>query len=170
MCGICGVFHADRTQRANRDLLMAMNQQIVHRGPDDEGFFVEENVGLAMRRLSIIDIQTGHQPISNEDGSVWIVFNGEIYNHKDLRKDLESRGHRYRTRAIPKRLFICMKNMETTASDTCVACLPSRSGISPEGAFSLRVIGWESSHSTIATKATLCCSARKSNRFSPIRE
>ncbi len=99
MCGICGVFYSDRSRRVNHDLLQAMNQQIVHRGPDDDGFFVEENVGLAMRRLSIIDIQTGHQPLSNEDASVWIVFNGEIYNHADLRKDLEFRGHRYRTRS-----------------------------------------------------------------------
>jgi asparagine synthase (glutamine-hydrolysing) len=83
----------------DRDMLKAMNQQIVHRGPDDDGFFIEQNVGLAIRRLSIIDIQTGHQPISNEDGSVWIVFNGEIYNHQDLRKDLQSRGHRYRTQS-----------------------------------------------------------------------
>ncbi|HWW13947.1 MAG TPA: asparagine synthase (glutamine-hydrolyzing) [Candidatus Dormibacteraeota bacterium] len=99
MCGICGVFHSDRNQRVNRDTLAAMNRQIVHRGPDDDGFLVEENVGLAMRRLSIIDIQTGHQPVSNEDGNIWVVFNGEIYNHQDLRKDLESRGHRYRTRS-----------------------------------------------------------------------
>ena len=99
MCGICGVFYSDRTRRVNRDALVAMNQQIVHRGPDDDGFFIEENVGLAMRRLSIIDIQTGHQPLSNEDGSVWIVFNGEIYNHQDLREDLQSRGHRYRTKS-----------------------------------------------------------------------
>jgi asparagine synthase (glutamine-hydrolysing) len=74
-----------------------MNRQIVHRGPDDDGFLVEDNVGLAMRRLSIIDVQAGHQPLSNESGSIWIVFNGEIYNHQDLRKDLETRGHRYRT-------------------------------------------------------------------------
>ena len=99
MCGICGVFYSDRAQRVNRDMLVSMNQQIVHRGPDDDGFFVEENVGLAMRRLSIIDIQSGHQPLSNEDRSVWIVFNGEIYNHQDLRKDLQSLGHRYRTRS-----------------------------------------------------------------------
>ena len=99
MCGICGVFHSDRDRRVNRDTLAAMNRQIVHRGPDDDGFFVEENVGLAMRRLSIIDIQTGHQPISNEHGNIWIVFNGEIYNHQDLRKDLQSRGHRYRTKS-----------------------------------------------------------------------
>ena len=99
MCGICGVFHSERARQVNRDMLVRMNQQIVHRGPDDDGFLVEENVGLAMRRLSIIDIQTGHQPLSNEDGSVWIVFNGEIYNHQDLRKDLESRGHRYRSKS-----------------------------------------------------------------------
>src|ERR1700676_3181234 len=99
MCGICGVFYSDRKQRVNRDSLATMNQRIVHRGPDDGGLFVEENVGLAMRRLSIIDVQSGHQPLSNEDGSIWIVFNGEIYNHQDLRKDLESRGHVYRTRS-----------------------------------------------------------------------
>ena len=99
MCGICGIFHSEPDQRVNRDLLVSMNQQIVHRGPDDDGFLIEKNVGLAMRRLSIIDIQTGHQPISNEDESVWIVFNGEIYNHHDLRTDLQARGHRYRTRS-----------------------------------------------------------------------
>jgi asparagine synthase (glutamine-hydrolysing) len=99
MCGICGIFHSERTERVSRETLVEMNRQIVHRGPDDDGFFVEENVGLAMRRLSIIDIQTGRQPLSNEDESIWIVFNGEIYNHQDLRKDLESRGHRYRTRS-----------------------------------------------------------------------
>lgn len=99
MCGICGVFHSDPVQRVNRELLAAMNRQIVHRGPDDDGFFVDGNVGLAMRRLSIIDVQTGHQPLSNEDGNLWIVFNGEIYNHRDLRKDLQARGHRYRTQS-----------------------------------------------------------------------
>jgi len=99
MCGICGVFHSERTRRVSRDLLVGMNQQIVHRGPDDDGYLVEENVGLAMRRLSIIDVQTGQQPLSNEDGNIWIVFNGEIYNHQDLRKALQERGHRYRTRS-----------------------------------------------------------------------
>jgi asparagine synthase (glutamine-hydrolysing) len=82
-----------------RETLADMNRQIVHRGPDDDGFLVEGNVGLAMRRLSIIDIRTGHQPISNEDETVWIVYNGELYNHQDLRKDLEVRGHRYRTKS-----------------------------------------------------------------------
>src|SRR5208337_900654 len=76
-----------------------MNRLMVHRGPDDEGFFVEENVGLAMRRLSIIDLQTGHQPIANENHDIWIVFNGEIYNHADLRRELEEKGHHYRSRS-----------------------------------------------------------------------
>src|ERR1700722_15478116 len=76
-----------------------MNRKIAHRGPDDDGFLVEGNVGLAMRRLSIIDVKTGHQPLSNEDENLWIVFNGEIYNHADLRAQLESSGHHYRTRS-----------------------------------------------------------------------
>jgi len=98
MCGICGIFSADQ-RRVERARLAEMNAQILHRGPDDDGFYVEGNVGLAMRRLSIIDIKTGHQPISNEDENLWIVYNGEIYNHEELRADLQSRGHRYRTKS-----------------------------------------------------------------------
>jgi asparagine synthase (glutamine-hydrolysing) len=99
MCGICGVFFTDRERRVDSDILARMNRQIVHRGPDDEGCFVDGNAGLAVRRLSVIDIRTGHQPISNEDGNIWIVFNGEIYNHQELRPKLEALGHRYRTRS-----------------------------------------------------------------------
>jgi len=97
MCGICGIFFANRDWHVKRDVLEAMNRRILHRGPDDEGYFVEENVGLAMRRLSIIDVKTGHQPLTNENQDVWIVYNGEIYNHAALRADLEAKGHRYRT-------------------------------------------------------------------------
>jgi len=99
MCGICGIFFVNRDWRVQADVLAGMNRRIVHRGPDDEGFFVEENVGLAIRRLSIIDVQTGHQPIANENHDIWIVFNGEIYNHLDLRRQLEAKGHRFRTRS-----------------------------------------------------------------------
>ena len=99
MCGICGIFFANREWRVQGDVLAQMNRRIVHRGPDDEGFFVEENVGLAMRRLSIIDVKSGHQPLANENRDVWIVFNGEIYNHAELRENLEARGHQYRTRS-----------------------------------------------------------------------
>jgi len=99
MCGICGIFFANRDWRVQGDMLADMNRRIAHRGPDDEGFFVEENVGLAMRRLSIIDVKSGHQPLANENRDIWIVFNGEIYNHADLRPDLEAQGHQYRTRS-----------------------------------------------------------------------
>jgi asparagine synthase (glutamine-hydrolysing) len=97
MCGICGIFFSDRDWHVKGDVLAGMNRGIVHRGPDDEGFFVEENVGLAMRRLSIIDLKSGHQPLANENQDVWIVFNGEIYNHAELRAGLEGMGHRYRS-------------------------------------------------------------------------
>jgi asparagine synthase (glutamine-hydrolysing) len=99
MCGICGIFHREPAFGVDRDMLRRMNQRIAHRGPDDEGLYLEGNVGLAMRRLSIIDVRTGHQPIANEDESVWIVYNGELYNHLALRQDLEARGHRYRTKS-----------------------------------------------------------------------
>jgi len=99
MCGICGIFQFDSQAVVDRSTLENMNRQIAHRGPDDDGFFLRENIGLAMRRLSIIDVKTGHQPISNEDGSIWIVYNGEIYNHEELRRGLIGRGHHYRTRS-----------------------------------------------------------------------
>ena len=95
MCGIAGVvqFRSD----ANPEALRRMCAAIVHRGPDDDGIYTQGGVGLGMRRLSIIDLATGHQPISNEDGTVWIVFNGEIYNHLAVREKLLARGHRYTT-------------------------------------------------------------------------
>src|SRR5260221_12924211 len=97
MCGICGIFYQDRTRRVDRSTLASMNRQITHRGPDDEGLFVDANVGIAMRRLSIIDVKSGHQPLSNETCDVWIVYIGEIYYHRDSRKDISALGHDYRT-------------------------------------------------------------------------
>src|SRR5213079_3765459 len=97
MCGIAGVIYDDRSRAVQPEELKRMSDTLTHRGPDDEGFFVDQNVGLAMRRLNVIDLVTGHQPISNEDGSVWIVFNGEIYNFPELRRELESKGHRFYT-------------------------------------------------------------------------
>lgn len=100
MCGICGVAAPKKSNRwIDTDLLARMRDTITHRGPDDAGIFVEGTVGLAHRRLSIVDLGNGHQPMSNEDGSVWIVFNGEIYNHRDLRPALEGSGHIYRSQS-----------------------------------------------------------------------
>jgi asparagine synthase (glutamine-hydrolysing) len=97
MCGIAGIFEFGRDARASAAVLREMCGAITHRGPDDEGFYTDAALGIGMRRLSIVDVAGGHQPISNEDGSLWIIFNGEIYNHLELRKQLLARGHRYRT-------------------------------------------------------------------------
>jgi asparagine synthase (glutamine-hydrolysing) len=99
MCGICGVVALDGARPASAEELCAMAQVIFHRGPDDEGYHASAPVGFGFRRLSIVDLAGGHQPMSNEDGSIWIVFNGEIYNHADYRPELERRGHRYATRS-----------------------------------------------------------------------
>jgi asparagine synthase (glutamine-hydrolysing) len=97
VCGICGKLALDREARVSPELLKSMADTIYHRGPDDEGFYLSGPVGLGFRRLSIIDLNTGHQPISNEDGTVWIVFNGEIYNYQELRKFLLSKGHTFKS-------------------------------------------------------------------------
>src|SRR5580693_3334111 len=97
MCGIAGIVSAQSGDRIDAETIHRMCQSIVHRGPDDEGLFVKDGTGLGMRRLSIIDVAGGHQPVFNEDKSIWIVYNGETYNFPELRPELESRGHRFST-------------------------------------------------------------------------
>ena len=97
MCGIAGFVNVKGA--ADRSIIEAMNVAIAHRGPDDDGFYINENVALAMRRLSIIDVSGGHQPIYNSDKTKWIVFNGEIYNYQSLREVLEARGHKLYTKS-----------------------------------------------------------------------
>lgn len=98
MCGICGKLNFDRAATIAPALCKEMADTIRHRGPDDEGYYVSGPVGLGFRRLSIIDLNTGHQPLSNEDGTVWIVFNGEIYNYQELRQQLQAKGHVFSTK------------------------------------------------------------------------
>ena len=95
MCGVAG--YVVRHGEATIGLVRAMCDEIRHRGPDDEGYYTDGPCAIGMRRLSIIDLSTGHQPISNEDGSIWVVFNGEIYNYQELRRDLIARGHTFHT-------------------------------------------------------------------------
>jgi asparagine synthase (glutamine-hydrolysing) len=97
MCGITGIMQFGGEARVQPETLRQMCAAMVHRGPDDVGIYTDGAVGIGMRRLSIVDLATGHQPLSNEDGTVWIVFNGEIYNHASLREQLQARGHQYRT-------------------------------------------------------------------------
>ena len=99
MCGIAGVLALKPPLPIDRTVLVAMARALVHRGPDGEGFYLDRDVGLAHTRLSIVDIEHGHQPMSNEDDSLWLVSNGEIYNHTRYRLELQARGHRFKTRS-----------------------------------------------------------------------
>ena len=97
MCGICGVFNVESGEPVSQRLIEEMTQLLSHRGPDDGGVYLEQNLGLGFARLSIIDLSGSHQPMANETGDVWVVFNGEIWNYKALRADLVAKGHQFRT-------------------------------------------------------------------------
>ena len=97
MCGIAGVFHFDHNRPVDQDMLKNMSDVISYRGPDADGFFTNKNVGLAHRRLSIIDLSSGAQPMYNDDGQIVIVFNGEIYNYIEVEQELKALGHTFKT-------------------------------------------------------------------------
>jgi asparagine synthase (glutamine-hydrolysing) len=99
MCGICGQYNYGSLQPVRRRDVEAMTNALVHRGPDDEGYYIAGPLGLGFRRLSIIDLAGGHQPMSDQEESVWVVFNGEIYNFLELRRELEGHGHVFRTKS-----------------------------------------------------------------------
>jgi asparagine synthase (glutamine-hydrolysing) len=99
MCGICGIYNLDLEPLKTPGIIDRMSAQIKHRGPDSEGKFLRPHLALAIRRLSIIDLETGDQPLSNETGEISLVFNGEIYNYRELRKDLLKRGHQFKTQS-----------------------------------------------------------------------
>ena len=124
MCGIAGIFHyADPDRPVDRDLLVRMTRRLAHRGPDAEGFHVQGNIGLGHRRLSILDLTpTGSQPMPNDDGTCWITYNGEFYNHLDFRPRLTSRGHRFRGSSDTETL---LRLMEQDGPDA----LPETAGI-----------------------------------------
>jgi asparagine synthase (glutamine-hydrolysing) len=115
MCGICGILNSDR-EPVERSLLERMNTAIIHRGPDGDGYFYAPGVGLAMRRLAIIDLDTGDQPIANEDESIWIVFNGEIFNFPELRATLVKKNHHFRTQTDTE----CIVHLYEEYGDDCI--------------------------------------------------
>ncbi len=119
MCGITGIYFKDNRRSVNPEILAQSNNRLTHRGPDDAGQVIDGHVGLAMRRLSIIDVAGGHQPIANEDGSVHIVYNGELYNYESLRSALVQKGHRFRTSSDTESI---LHHYEETGED-CVAAL-----------------------------------------------
>src|SRR6266446_4146192 len=97
MCGICGQYNFGNQAPVRRADIKAMTDSLRHRGPDDEGFYIAGPLGFGFRRLSIIDLSGGHQPMSDSEESVWVVFNGEIYNFLELRRELQGFGHVFRT-------------------------------------------------------------------------
>ena len=97
MCGICGQLNFARNEPVEPEIVRRMTDSIAHRGPDDEGYFFSGSLGLGFRRLSIIDLAGGHQPMSDAEETVWVILNGEIYNFKELRAVLQNQGHRFRT-------------------------------------------------------------------------
>ena len=99
MCGICGIYNFKTDKPVSTDILKAMADTLIHRGPDDDGFYISGSMGLGHRRLYIIDIEGGHQPMANEDQTIWVVFNGEIYNFGELRVELSQKGHIFKTRS-----------------------------------------------------------------------
>lgn len=118
MCGICGILRDDQGQ-VDQQVLRNMNQANFHRGPDGDGFYFAPGVGLAMRRLAIIDLNTGDQPICNEDETIWIVFNGEIFNFNELRNVLEQRGHQFRTQTDTE----CILHLYEDHGENCLQYL-----------------------------------------------
>lgn len=125
MCGIAGIVGKDRSELVDAVAIQRMCRSILHRGPDDEGIYVKGPAGLGMRRLSIIDLVSGQQPIHNEDRTVWVVFNGEIYNFPELRRELETLGHRFYTNSDTE---VIVHLYEDLGSD-CIAKLRGMFGI-----------------------------------------
>jgi asparagine synthase (glutamine-hydrolysing) len=115
MCGICGISYSNN-QIPERALLEKMTAAIAHRGPDSDGFYTNNGIGLGMRRLAIIDVATGDQPISNEDESVWIIFNGECYNYPSMQAELDQRGHHFKTKSDTE----CIVHYYEDEGDDCV--------------------------------------------------
>jgi asparagine synthase (glutamine-hydrolysing) len=115
MCGICGIISLTSPLIDHHEVLLRMVRSMTHRGPDDEGIYEDSHACLGSRRLAIIDLAGGKQPISNEDQSKWIVFNGEIYNYKELRRYLAHKGHSFITQSDTEVICISMKSLAQSA-------------------------------------------------------
>src|SRR5437762_13407967 len=121
MCGIAGFVSHEGIGSDSEARAIRMREVLIHRGPNEAGLHLDAHAALAHRRLSIVDLSTGQQPTANEHGTVWIVFNGEIYNHADIRRDLEGRGHRYRTRCDTETIVHAYRSEERRVGKECRA-------------------------------------------------
>ncbi len=143
MCGIAGGLWYEQRDEISLDVLQRMTDSLIHRGPDDQGIYYRPfgaapamyegnrpaGVGLGFRRLSIIDLAGGHQPLGNEDNSIQIVFNGEIYNYRELRHRLEGSGHRFATDSDTETIVHLYEDLGVECFSISTVCLPSRFGI-----------------------------------------
>ncbi len=161
MCGIAGLATRGATHGAkpSRELVRAMCDVIVHRGPDGEGIHIAAGVGLGMRRLAIIDLSTGDQPVANESGTVKVVFNGEIYNYRELRAELISKGHTFEAAATAKSSRISTMSTGWISSAVSTGCSPSLCGMRPVAVCCSPATGSASSRSTTACTRAICISA-----------
>ena len=160
MCGIAGIIRWNNQPVVEHEI-RSMCRMMVHRGPDEEGIYVGDGVALGMRRLSIIDLEGGQQPVFNEDRSICVVFNGEIYNYQELHKQLVRAGHRSALTAIPRRSSTCTRITARAASTIFAACSRSRSGTSGTSGCCWPAIAWASSRST-TRRSTAASRSRRS--------
>src|SRR5437879_4250804 len=167
MCGIVGIVKLNPWETVDEARLTRMRDVLRHRGPDGEGLWIEGPVGLGMRRLAIVDVAGGRQPMANEDGTVWIVYNGEIYNHAELRPGLEQRGHSYRTRSDTETILHLYEEEGERCVERLQGCSRSRCGTGRAGDSCWRGTGSESSRCTTPGPIMSCCSRRRSRRFWP---
>ena len=133
MCGIAGAVDLRGSREFSTRRLLAMTAAIAHRGPDDEQVHIEPGVALGARRLSIIDLAGGRQPLANEDGSIWVAFNGELFEYPELRQDLLARGHRLATRCDTEAWVHLYEDFREGMFARRVDSLPSRCGTAPAG-------------------------------------
>ena len=144
MCGFVGYVNAENDKETNQKIIKAMADRIIHRGPDQDDYYVDSEVSLGFRRLSIIDLDGGSQPITNEDGSRVIVFNGEIYNYQEIREELIEKGHIFKTKTDTE-VIPALRNTEKIFSQGSEVCLRSLSGTKTRKSFSVQGIFLESS-------------------------
>ena len=166
MCGIVGLMLRDG--RVEREQIDRMNDTIVHRGPDGDGVFVQGNVGIGMRRLSIIDLEGGWQPIANETGTVQVVHNGEIYNYRELRTELEELGHHFKTESDTEAIVHAYEQWGGFEfANGCEACSGSPFGTTTPASCGSSVIVWASSPCSFRSATKVLLSHRKSKPYSP---
>ncbi len=156
MCGICGIAWGDPDRPASAQTLRRMADSLRHRGPDSEGFLIAPGIGLGFRRLSIVDLKTGDQPISNEDGTISVICNGEIYNHVELRQRLAAAGHRFATASDVEVIVHLYEEHGLDLSFICAACSPWRCGMRAGGGWCSLATGWASSRCTTRSPPTAC--------------